>query len=110
MHPRQIPDEIFIGEPGFEERWCVEWVAPEHPKWTRVNRWGECDFSERTIRLDERLRHEPSRLREVWVHELQHAAYSYIRRPKGFDDKLEERVVTALSPILAYALAQTGAA
>lgn len=106
MHPGAIPDEIFIGHPGDEERWFVEWVAAE--AWGCARRYGETDFEKRTIRLDERLRLDPSKLREIWLHEVTHAAVSYIERPTAFTDRVEEKVVTRLSPILAYALAQGG--
>lgn len=110
MDWRTIPEKLYIGAPSREEAWIVRWREASDPRWVEEEADGLTEYEARTISLDERLKHDPSRLHTVWVHELCHAAFHYWRnrRPRVFGEKLEETVISALTPILSRALAQCG--
>jgi hypothetical protein len=100
---------MLLGPPTHEEVWAVVWRAADDATWVDVDRDGETDVATRVISLDERLKFNPTKLAEVWVHELMHVAFHYWRqgRPRAFGDKLEELAVSAAAPVLSLGLAQT---
>jgi hypothetical protein len=111
---QEIPETIDIGG----EPWHVIWRSQTDADWKRLRCWGRTsvDGSD-VIELCTRLKYMPSKLGEVWLHELGHACLymTYIRgfvgepnRPKAFNDKLEEKVITVLTGKLVECLNQTG--
>ena len=87
--------------------WRVRWRDPEDPTWKQEQSWGMTFFQVDgpEIHIDAGLRSDPTKLREIWLHELLHAVFPTLKR---VDSKLEEKIVDRIAPMLASILNQSG--
>lgn len=80
----------------------MRWASHDDNQLRRHRACGLCDANRKMIILDERLKADPTELEDTWKHELMHACLSYwtVRRPRKFDRRLEELVISVLTPML----------
>lgn len=97
-----IPDFFFLDG----VRWTVRWRDPTDPTWQRQKAWGMTIWSEEPeIHLCSSMHADPTKKREVWLHELMHACFPDMKK---VDAKLEEKIVHKLADKLSGILNQTG--
>lgn len=105
-----IPETLYIRG----ELWCVVWRDHEDPEWASHYAWGETFHGKREIHLDSTLKHQPAKLREVWLHECMHACIPLKTtqgRPRGLthgEKGLEERTIECIAGALSVVLNQCG--
>lgn len=98
-----IPDSFRIGG----VLWRVRWRDQNDPTWQNEHSWGMTFFEAGgpEIHLDVCLKSDPTKLREIWLHELLHAVFPKLKR---INHKLEEKTVDRIAPLLAGVLNQVG--
>lgn len=88
-------------------KWVVRWRDPADPTWQAEQAWGMTVACENNpeIHLCSSMHADPTKLKEIWLHELLHACFPELKKVKH---KLEEKIVNSIAQKLSRVLNQTG--